>query len=73
MRLLIGERPDCRSNHLGEVGQNLRIEGIGFGQLARRPRKIPYLPWIHHDDGEAVGGEGAREGHFKPPGGLEAQ
>lgn len=26
---------------------------------------------IHHDDREAVGGECAREGHFKPPSGHE--
>ena len=36
-----------------------------------RLRKISDLPWIYHDDQEAVGGECAREGHFKPPSGHE--
>ena len=53
------------------MGQGLGIEGIGFGQLAGRPREITDLSWIHHDDREAVGGEGAREGHFKTTSGLE--
>ena len=53
------------------MGPDLGIEGIGFGQLAGRPRNIKDLSWIHHDDREAVGGEGAREGHFEPTGGLE--
>ncbi len=36
-----------------------------------RLRKIQDLPWIHHDDREAVSGECACEGHFKPPSGHE--
>jgi hypothetical protein len=67
----IGEGTYLRANHLGEVGQNLGIKRIGFSQLAGRPRKIPDLSWIHHDDWEAVGGECAREGHFKPPSSLD--
>lgn len=60
-----------RSNHLGEVGEGLCVEGICYSQLAGRSRKIQDLPWIHHDDREAVGGECAREGYFKPPSGHE--
>ena len=36
-----------------------------------RLRKTSDLPWIYHDDREAVGGECACEGHFKPPSGHE--
>ena len=53
------------------MGEDLRIKGIGFSQLAGRSRQVQDLSWIHHDDREAVGGECAREGHFKLLSGLE--
>jgi len=49
------------------VGQDLGIEGIGFGQLAGRPRNIKDLSWIHHDNREDVGGEVAPRGISRPP------
>jgi hypothetical protein len=34
------------------VGYGVGIEGIGFGQLPGRFRKVSYLAGIHHHDGQ---------------------
>ena len=56
--------------NLGDTAQQVVCVST-YRTVMYRLRKTSDLPWIYHDDWEAVGGECACEGHFKPPSGHE--
>ena len=62
----VGQGPGLRPDPLGEEGEDLRIQPVGLGQLARGPGEVPDLARISHHDGQARGG------HRRHRRGLEA-
>ena len=55
---------------LGEVSQDVCIDGIGLGQLAGGLGKVPDLTGVNDHDGEPGVGQGAGEVRLQPTGGL---
>src|SRR6266581_5605460 len=50
LHLFIRQRPGYGTDDVGEMGENLRVEGIGLGQLPRRLGKVPHLSRIGDHD-----------------------
>ena len=67
----VGQRADLGADPLGEEGEEVRVEAIGLGELARGFGKVPHLARIDHHDGEAGGGEGGDTDQLIAAGGLE--
>jgi hypothetical protein len=66
-RSFIGEGSDP----LGEEGEDSSVDLIGLGQLSCGLREVPYLPWIHDDDGNLPGRKRDRSRDFEASGGFQ--
>ena len=71
LRLGVRQRPRCRADHVGKVGQGAGVQRIRLGQLARGSRKIPGLPRIDDDHGQARRSQGARHRALQAAGGFQ--
>ena len=60
----IGQRSELRSDRLGEARQHLRIDAIGFGQLASRTGEVAHLTRIDHDHRQVATGQRCGDDHF---------
>jgi len=64
VRLLIRQRPWRRTEDVGEVGEDLRIDWIGFGQFPRRLGNVSHLARIGDHDRQLRRDERANEGQL---------
>ena len=70
VRLRIRQRPGYRTDDVGEMGEDLRIEGIGFGKFPRRLGKVPHLSRIGDHDRQPRRDERPDEWQLKTTGHL---
>jgi hypothetical protein len=68
VRLLIRQRAWRRTDDVGEVGEDLRIEGIGLGSFPRRLGNVPHLPRIGDHDRQRRRDERAKEWQLQATG-----
>jgi hypothetical protein len=70
LRLLIGQCARCGVNGLGEMGQNLRVELVGLGELAGGLGKLAHLARIDHGDRQTRHRERGSQRQFQATRGL---
>ena len=69
----VPEGTPWRTDGLGEVSQDRRIQGIGLGQPPSGPGKVPHLARVdyHHRQGGSC--QGCHQGQFQPTRSLQHQ
>jgi hypothetical protein len=67
----IRERPRRGMHPLGKEGQEVRIEGVGFGELAGRFREITHLARIGDDERQPTSGQRGHQRRLVPARGLQ--
>jgi hypothetical protein len=71
LHLCIRQRPGDGTDDVGEMGENLRIEGIGLGQFPRRLGKVSHLSGIGNHDRQPRRDERPDEGQLETTGRLQ--
>jgi len=67
----VGQRAQSGAHGFGKPSQNVRIDTIGLGQLARCFGKVSHLPWVDNNHGQSGRGQSARQRNLDSPGGLQ--
>ena len=65
-RFLVGEDAGLGTHGAGEAGQDLRVDLVGLGELARGLCEVPGLAGVDHRDRDPSGasGDGGDDGAF---------
>jgi hypothetical protein len=71
LHLFIRQRPGDGTDDVSEMGEHLRIEGIGLGQFPRRLGKVPHLSRIGDHDRQPRRDERPAEWQLETTGRLQ--
>jgi hypothetical protein len=66
-----GDGPDGRPHRLGETGEDLGVDAIGFGESAGGPGEIAGLTGVEHRHRHPCGGQSGGQGTLEATGSLK--
>jgi hypothetical protein len=67
----ISERARVWSDAFGKQGNDLSVEGVGFGEPPGGAGKVPDLPWIDNGDWKMGAGQSRSHCGLEPTAGLK--
>ena len=60
------EGAHVRTDDVGEMGQDPRVQSVGLGQRSGGPGEVPDLAWVTTTTGSAAAARAATKGNSKP-------